>query len=40
MADHKIGCLPVVDEDSLVGMITETDVLCWVAGVVREGSER
>jgi acetoin utilization protein AcuB len=28
MHDHKIGCLPVVDEaGSLVGMITETDLL-------------
>ncbi|MBI2002434.1 MAG: CBS domain-containing protein [candidate division NC10 bacterium] len=28
MHDHKIGCLPVVDETgSLVGMITETDLL-------------
>lgn len=33
MADHKIGCLPVLDGDELLGMITETDVLCWVAGV-------
>ncbi len=28
MHDHKIGCLPVVDESgALVGMITETDLL-------------
>jgi acetoin utilization protein AcuB len=27
MHDHKIGCLPVVDRDKLVGLITETDVL-------------
>jgi CBS domain-containing protein len=33
MADHKIGCLPVVDGEELVGLVTETDVLGWVAGV-------
>ena len=26
MAEHKIGCLPVVHEDRLVGIITETDL--------------
>jgi len=31
MADQKIGCLPVVEEGELVGLVTETDVLCWVA---------
>jgi CBS domain-containing protein len=31
MADAKIGCLPVVDGDELVGIVTETDVLRWVA---------
>ncbi len=25
MIDHKLGCLPVVVEDRLVGIITETD---------------
>lgn len=25
--EHKIGCLPVMDEDKLVGILTETDVL-------------
>lgn len=33
MADKRIGCLPVVAGDELVGMVTETDVLRWVAGV-------
>ena len=33
MADHRIGCLPVVEGEELVGLLTETDVLCWVAGV-------
>ena len=27
MVDKKIGCLPVVENDRLVGLITETDVL-------------
>ena len=34
MAERKIGCLPVVEKDELVGMITETDVLRYFAGVV------
>jgi CBS domain-containing protein len=33
MAEKKIGCLPVVEGDQLVGMITETDILHLVAGV-------
>jgi CBS domain-containing protein len=33
MAEKKIGCLPVVDGDQLLGMVTETDVLRWVAGL-------
>ncbi len=37
MAEKKIGCLPVVDGDQLLGLITETDILRWVAGVA--GSE-
>ena len=27
MMDKKIGCLPVVEDDRLVGLITETDIL-------------
>lgn len=27
MLDHKIGCLPVVETERLVGLITETDIL-------------
>ena len=27
MIDKKIGCLPVVEDDRLVGLITETDIL-------------
>lgn len=31
MADEKIGCLPVVDDNQLVGMVTETDLLHFMA---------
>lgn len=34
MAERKIGCLPVVEGGRLVGMLTETDVLRYFAGVV------
>jgi CBS domain-containing protein len=27
MIEEKIGCLPVVEDNLLVGLITETDVL-------------
>jgi CBS domain-containing protein len=30
MADHKVGCLPVLKEGSLVGLVTTTDVLRYV----------
>jgi CBS domain-containing protein len=33
MASKRIGCLPVLENDELVGMITETDILRWVARV-------
>ncbi len=33
MAEKKIGCLPVVDGDDMVGLVTETDILRWVAGL-------
>jgi len=31
MAENKIGCLPVVEDEELVGIVTETDVLRWIA---------
>lgn len=34
MAERKIGCLPVVVHGRLVGLITETDVLRYFAGVL------
>jgi CBS domain-containing protein len=33
MAERKIGCLPVLDGEDLLGMVTETDVLRYFAGV-------
>jgi CBS domain-containing protein len=36
MAERKIGCLPVVQGDRLVGLLTETDVLRYFAKVVPE----
>ncbi len=33
MAERKIGCLPVVEGDELVGLVTETDVLRFFAGL-------
>jgi CBS domain-containing protein len=35
MASKRIGCLPVLEDHELVGMVTETDILRWVAGVAR-----
>ncbi len=31
LAEHKIGCLPVLEGDELVGLVTETDVLRYFA---------
>ena len=33
MVENKIGCLPVVEEENLVGIVTETDILKQVAGM-------
>ena len=30
MIDKKIGCLPVVENEKLIGLITETDILRYV----------
>jgi CBS domain-containing protein len=33
MAEAKIGCLPVLDAEQLVGLVTETDLLRYFAGI-------
>ena len=33
MAERKIGCLPVLEKGKFVGIVTETDVLRYFAGV-------
>ena len=33
MAENKIGCLPVLRDGELLGLITETDVLRYFAGI-------
>ena len=30
MIDKKIGCLPVVENEKLIGLLTETDILRYV----------
>ena len=32
LAEHKIGCLPVVEGEDLVGLLTGTDVLLYFSG--------
>ena len=39
MLDHKIGALPVVDGDRVVGIITETDILRAFVGTGRPAAE-
>ena len=36
MADEKIGCLPVLDGEELIGLLTETDLLRYFADQARE----
>ena len=38
MAERKIGCLPVLENDSFVGILTETDVLRFFAGLPHDTS--
>ena len=33
MADKKIGCVPVIDDGRLVGLVTTTDILRYVEGL-------
>jgi CBS domain-containing protein len=30
MIEKKIGCLPVVEKENLLGLVTETDILRYV----------
>ncbi len=39
MAERKIGCLPVVEDGRLIGLITETDVLRYCAGISPDAEE-
>jgi CBS domain-containing membrane protein len=32
MAEHKIGCLPVLEANRIVGIVTEGDFVLWAAG--------
>jgi CBS domain-containing protein len=32
LVDHQIGCLPVLEDGKLVGLVTESDVLGYLAG--------
>jgi acetoin utilization protein AcuB len=34
MAENKVGCLPVIEEDVVVGIITETDMLVQLADLL------
>ena len=34
LLEHRIGCLPVVEGDALVGIVTETDCLRYLARVL------
>ena len=35
MASRKIGCLPVIEDGKVAGILTETDLLRYFAGVPR-----
>jgi acetoin utilization protein AcuB len=38
MVEHKIGCLPVMEEEQLIGIITETDIFKQFAAVLGGGT--
>jgi CBS domain-containing membrane protein len=40
MIDRKIGCLPVVDRGQLVGLVSETDCLRYLAHVLDIAEEK
>ena len=39
MEKHKIGCLPVMDDDKLVGIITETDFVAVAINLLEQLEE-
>lgn len=38
MASRKIGCLPVIEDGKVAGILTETDLLRYFAGVPAESA--
>jgi CBS domain-containing protein len=36
--ENRLGCLPVVDGDALVGIVTEVDCLRWALGQLPSGA--
>jgi CBS domain-containing protein len=40
LLEQPFGCLPVVEDDVLVGIITEADVLSWAMRQLREQTSR
>jgi len=40
LLQHKIGCLPVVENDKLVGLLSETDCLQYLSRVLALSDER
>ena len=37
MVRERIGCLPVVEDEALVGLLTDTDCLRFLADLLRDG---
>ena len=40
MLDHRYGCLPVVDDDRLVGIVTEVDLLGLLVAILARRRDR
>lgn len=40
MVEYKIGCLPVIEQGELIGLITETDLLMCLSGMQSPRSVR
>ena len=36
MKEHRVGCLPVVDKERLVGIVTERDLIDVAAGLLEK----